>query len=324
MVELNSDMPGTEEFAGREMEELGRELPRQGEAPTGGAGSQKADGGKAVGEQGGQGAQAAPGGSGAPAQGEQPAEMSTPDLKAEVAELRTRLDQAIRENRGYAALKSQVARLENELKARGAAPVQPSTLTPEQQSQADAQKAAEEYLKKFLADNLDPLMRERYGKYLETLERQQSNEAQIQFKGSVEQLAKDMNIPFESKNADDFPLNPILGRLINADMAAYETDPAAKARIDRILNTWDHNELFMRALKERSALIQAQGARVQQQQQRSAQGGGRALKPGGAKPDEKPKYNAEELGAMSEEDRERAFAADPEAFEAAIPKQGRR
>ena len=179
-------------------------------------------------------------------------------------------------------------------------------------------------IKKFFGDNLDPLMRAKYGPLIDAIERQESERNQSQFKGSVEQLCKEMNVPFESKNAEDFPLNPIFGKLIKADVEVYDTDPAAKARIDRIMGNWDPYELFMRAMKERSASIQAAGARVQQQQQAAAKGGARTLKPGGAKPDEKTKYSAEDLGAMSDADRERAYDEDPEAYEAAIPRQGRR
>ena len=324
MGELSSDMQGTEEFADMGMEELGKSLPMQGDAPRGEAESgTRPDGGRAV-NQGAREAQAAPGGTGAQGQEEKPADMSTPDLRTEIATLRNELQQAIRENRGYAALKSQLDKVQNELKARGAAPAAAPTLTPEQQSVADQQHAAEDYLKKFLGDNLDPLMRAKYGNIIEAIERQENDRSQAQFKGSVEQLCKEMNVPFESKNAEDFPLNPIFGKLIKADVEVYDTDPAAKARIDRIMGNWDPYELMMRAMRERSAAIQAQGARVQQQQQTAAKGGARTVKAGGAKPDDKQKYSAEDLGSMSEADRERAYDADPEAYEASIPRQGRR
>lgn len=322
MDNLNSEMPGTEEFEGMEMSELESQLPRQGEAPKGesaGAPSTKADGGKSV--QQSNGAEAAPGGSGEG--GEKPADMSAPDLKAEIAELRQQLQSLGRENRSYQALRAQFDKLQNELKSRGEQKPAP-TLTPEQQSQADAQRQAEEYLKKFLGDNLDPMLQAKYGPVLQMLQRQQSQEFQNQVKGTVESISKEMGIPFKSDKPEDYPLDPILGKILNADLAIYESDSAAKARVDRILNSGDPHELINRAIIERSKLIQAQGVRVQQQQTKAAKGGQRALKPGGAKPEEKTKFTAEDLGAMSEEEREAAYAADPEAYEAAIPKQGRR
>lgn len=324
MDNLNSEMPGTEEFEGMSEEELGNSLPRQGEAPKGESSSAaptKADGGKPV--QTSSEAKAASGGSGTQSQ-EAPADMSAAELKTEMAELRNRLENLTRENRSYAALRAQLDKVQNELKARGATQAPNPALTPEQQTQADAEAKATEYLKKFLNENIDPVLQQKYGPLLQMLQKQQSQESQNQFKGSVENLAKEMGIPFQSEKAEDFPLNPILGKLINADLAVYESDPAAKARIDRIIQNWEPHELFNRALLERSRAIQAAGVRVQQKQEVAAKGGQRALKAGGAKPEEKTKYSAEDLGAMSEEEREKAYADDPEAFEAAIPKQARR
>ncbi len=275
--EISSDMPGTEEFAGMSEQELGDALPEQGAAPRGdqaGAGSAAPTGEQA-------GVQQA-----AAAVEPNPAD-TVKTLETKLAAVEKMLSTMTRENRGYQALKSKVAKLENALSQRAASP---TTLSPEQQAEQTQRTEAEQFLKDFLGK----YMADEYGQLIEPLRQQQ-------FVSSVQQRCQEMGQDFNE-------LNPFFYKVINDDIAlAKDGDQQALDRIDRVMKGGDSNELMLRAILERSKQVQATGARVQQAQQQAAAKGGRALKPNGAKPQQQDGKNLTQadIDAMPEEEREK-------------------
>lgn len=305
--EISSDMPGTEEFAEMTEQELGEALPLQGQAPkdADGGGQQQAD----PAAQGGGATKkveaAAAAGQLDPKPGDSAAETN-----AKIAALETTIQQLRRENRSTQALQSRLDRLENQLKTRETTASQ--TLSPEQQVQADQQHEAEKFLKKFLDDNIPGIMQDKYGNIIQEIEGQRFERNQNMFRNSVEQLTTSMGMDFKE-------LDPILGKLLKEDAAAAkEGDQEADQRIQRILTNWDPHELILRAIAERSRNIQATGAKVQVQQAKAADKGGRAFKPNGAKPAQDGKRTLADVDAMSEEDREKLSM---EELEALVPRQ---
>ncbi len=309
---LSSDMPGTEEFDGMSQEELGEALPVQG-APHAREDRQD-DAGQRQGEraQGNQGAKSKV--ERAAAQGQlDPKPDDTPnELNLKIAALENTIQQMRRENRSTQALQSKVDRLENELKNRAAVASPP--LSPEQQVLADQQAAAEKYLKQFLADNVPNILQDKYGHIVQAIERQEAERTQFALKSSIEKATGEMGVPFEE-------MDPIFKKLLTEDaQAAEDGDQVAKARIDRLFSTMDPSELVLRALRERTAANQAAGARVQQQAQKAADKGGRALKAGGAKPISEGKRSLADVEAMSDDERDKLSM---EELEALVPKQRR-
>lgn len=306
MAEISSDMPGTEEFENVDMKELGDSLPQQGRPGE----EQSAKAVPAQEER----QQATSESTGNVAKLEPQANDSTKMLEAKIATLESTITRMNRETspRAFQALQSKLDKLE---KALGARETSSPTLTPEQQVQADQRTEAEKFLKDFLAREVPGVLEEKYGHIVQDYESRAVERNQTQFKSSVEQICKDMNVPYEE-------MDKIFGKLLNADAAAYNEDPAAKARMDRILTTWDPNELFLRAMKERSAQMQAQGAQVQQRQVQAAAKGGRTFKANGAKPaQDTGKRTLEDIEQMSDEERDKLSLDE---LEAAVPRQRRR
>lgn len=321
MVEqLSSDMPGTEEFEGMTEEELGAELPLQGApgAPKAEGSQAKADGGPAV--KSGDAATTGAGSSTKPAEAAAAAGQldAKPDdtireLQAKQAVLEQTIQQLRRENRSTQALQSRLDRLENEQKARAAAAAAP-TLSPEQQAQEAQRNEAVKFIKELLSQEMPTLLQEKYGHIIQAIERQEGERNQQQFRTSVEQTCKEMNIPFEE-------MNPIFGKLLRDDIAAAQNgDAAAQARLDRITTSWDPSQLILRAIGERSKTLQATGQRVQAAQVKAADKGARTVKPGGQKPTTENKRTLADVEAMSEEERDKL---SEEELEALIPRQGR-
>lgn len=315
--ELSSEMPGVEEFQDVPMEDLGKELPIQGR--PGQEPALKADKGQ-VGA-GNQGAKAGEQQNGGPKPAPTATEPSSADtikaLQTKLAAVDQTLANLTRENRAYAALKSQFDRLQNELKQRGAGTqAQPSTLSPEQQAQEAQRTEAEKFLNEFLEKALPGLLEKKYGESIGEFERQAGERKQLAFRDAVHKQCDEMDIPFAE-------MDPIFKKLLTEDAAAAENgDTAARARLERILGGWDHHELMIRAIAERSRDLKANGARVQQADAKAADKGGRSFKPSGAQPDKNAKKFAQtDLENMTEEERERAFEEDPDAYAKAIPRQ---
>lgn len=313
--ELSSDMPGTEEFEGMSEEEIGAELPEQGAPGSERSSEQRQSEQKPAAQSNRQG-QAQAEKVAESAQLEPKASDSTKVLETKIEMLERTLQNMSRENRGYQALQSKVDRLENELKTRAAAPKIP--LTPEQQKQAEADAQAENYLDAFLEKKgliSRAQLEKDYGHIIQAYERQENEQSQVAIKGSVEELCKQMDVPFEE-------MNSIFGKLINQDVeAAKNGDQAANARLDRLMKSKDPHELMFRAMSERNQALRATGAKVQVQQQRAAEKGGRSLKPGGVKPPEKVAKTQADLDAMDQQDLDRLSMDE---LEAAIPRQQRR
>ena len=311
---LSSDMPGVEEFEGMEMEELGESLPRQGapgEEPRTNQTNRNDSGQRAESKTTGGNEQKVEQAAAAGQLDPKPNDTSA-QLDAKIAALENTIQQMRRENRSTQALQSKVDRLENELKARSAAANPP--LSPEQQAIEDQQQQAKKFLKEFFGQEMPTFLEEKYGHIIKAIERQEGERNQAEFKTAVERQCEAMGIPFKE-------VDPIFGKLLTADAQAYETDPAARARMDRIFQSWDPNELILRAVAERSKGIQAQGAKVQQQQAAAADKGGRALKPTGAKPADSGKRTLADVEAMSDEERD---DIPLEELEALVPRQKRR
>ena len=303
---ISSDMPGTEQFQGMSEEELGKQLPVQGSLPgteSNPAQAQpKADqGAGAAGEQGAVQSQAQ-------AQATEPKPQdSTKALEAKLEAVMQQLSRMSRETRGYQALQHKLDRLESALAQRGAPA--PTTLTPEQQAQAQAQEAEKRRAEEFLNDWLGKQMEARYGSLIEPLRQQQ-------FFTGIQSRCSEMGFDLKA-------LDPIFGKLIKDDMALErEGDPAAKARLDRILQTGDPTELILRGVAEQGKALAATGARVQQAQEAAADKGGRAVKANGAKPEPQTgKLTLEKVEAMTEEEREKL---SEEELKGLLPQQRRR
>ena len=300
---ISSDMPGTEEFAGQTMEELGAALPIQGEASK----APKLAGGSDEGgqrQERGQGA-----GASQEAKVEQAAAAGQLDPKPgdDIATLNAKLDvleQTIknmgRENGAARALQAKVAKLEAQLAQRGQNP----TLSPEQQAQEAERAKAEEFLNSWL----DKQMGEKYGHLIQPLQRQA-------FIGGVQQRCQELGFKFDE-------LNPVFGKIINDDIAlAQSGDEAAGARLDRIMKQGDSTELMLRAISEQARVVQTRGAQVQQANAKAAEKGGRALKASGAQPTKASGPNLDDVENMSEEERDKLSL---EELEKLVPKQRRR
>ena len=296
---ITSEMQGAQEFEGMSEADLGKALPEQGaELPSGGT-QESTGAGREAGstEQGGQVE------GGAPQATEPGSQDSAKLLQAKLDAVEQQLSQMTRENRSYRAMKSQLDRLENELKQRQSSNQTP--LTPEQKALTDQRQQAEDFLNQWLEKRMEA----QYGNLIQPLRQQQ-------FFNGIQQRCTDLGFDFNE-------LNPIFGKLIRDDMALEQQgDPAAKARIDRILTTMDPTELMLRAIAERGKALKETGERVQQEQRSAADKGGRALKaPGGAKPDATGgKLTLDKVNAMSEEERDKL---SEEELLQVVPKQRR-
>jgi hypothetical protein len=272
---ISSDMPGTEQFEGQSMEELGASLPQQGaanEEPTetgnqdrgraAGAGetTQTREEGRSTGAEGTQaGASAA---SGTP----------TPEVAQAILDRLSAFEKTLanlgREQGTNAAraLQSRIDRLEAQL--RQSLTQQPTpALTPEQQTLRAQQEEAQKFIDSRVGNQIQQAiaaLRSEVAPQLAPILRQQYH-AEVQQRITTSGYKPEV-------------LNPIIAKILDDDRAAAESgDPQALARLDKVVNGRQSDELLFRAMVEHSKNVQAQGARVSQEQGRAADKGGRAV-----------------------------------------------
>lgn len=321
---ITSDMPGTEEFSGMSMDDIGKQLPPQGGAVAEPVSSETRGAVESQGSASGAAASTGTAGTGAEGRVAEAAAKATEakpgddirTLLSKLEGLQGLMQNMQRENGTFRALQGRLDKLEAALEKKLAAG--PSTATTSAQAadpDAAARDEAEQFVRLRAKEEAAQALTAFEGRYQHLLQPLQNQFIDGQFKRRLTEMGQDVKA-FE----------PLIAKIIaDDDQAAKAGDPAAQARMIGLLQRGEGVDgILLRAIGERSKQIQAKGSEATAQQEAAAGKGARTVAPGGSKPTPTPEKKTVENMTQQEIDE---LASTPEGLEQLgklLPKQARR
>lgn len=305
---ITSDMEGSQEFESQSLEELGAELPRQGEAKP--AGETQRTGNERTGNEDGTAGARASGEKGA---GSEALEAKPTDSLKQILDKIEALESVTkninRESLAFRMLQSRLDKLEKAATEKGSAPK--TAASPEEEQLQAQQEAADKFIRERAQEENKKGLAEFEKKYEFILKPLKDQLLHTDLK----KACSDAKLPWEE-------MDPLIGKIISEDDAAAKAgDQGAVARMSKLLADRDITSVMYRALLARASQIQSKGAEVQKVEAKTAAKGGRMVSTTNNR--QSQQATSKKLEDMSPEEIENLAETDLDALGKMLPKQRR-